>query len=625
MLLSFQKLGIKHENSKYIVDMRTLKIASIINFTLLLLILVIINRTPSASFYEISIYEVYPWYFWFLIITTIFIGEMVLLKSSLLSEKSNNFWIIGFISILLTNMILLFMPFIRGYIIYGRGDVLTHIGSINDICRVSSIGTNNFYPLDHILTVSLCYITNIKVEKAVNLIPPLFSIFYMGSVYILSRSIFEEKSEIIFTLAISSILLFSKNNLIFAPNVQSFLLFPFILYILFKSRSYKKTMEFSILLIIIIFCAVFFHPMTTIFLVITLLTIELSRIFVKKVYKKRITEWLNFQEKSMFNILFIILIIFFLWYFSFSLICKCFNTVINWFFFEIGSSEAGKYTTLISNTSPSILDIVQIILNMYGQVIILGTLFVIFSLYFFNAERKKKDNQKLKIYHLYFCIISIVFIVISALVFFNNFIIEFGRVSKYDIFFTSIFVAISYGLTYNRLKESKNSSSSKKIIYVSLCFVFILLIYFSIFNLYISPRIKSVNEQVTEDEIKGMASFYNHRNQGMLIQEIGISQERFHDLIFGTSVPSKNVRYGLDTLPIDHFGYTNDTNYGNYYDSSRYLLVSSSGRNLYPELYPKYEKYWRFTPEDFYNLEKDTSVLRIYDNPTLNIYLVKKI
>lgn len=129
------------------------------------------------------------------------------------------------------------------------------------------------------------------------------------------------------------------------------------------------------------------------------------------------------------------------------------------------------------------------------------------------------------------------------------------------------------------------------------------------------------NQQVTENEIIGMTWFFDHRNENMLIQEIGLSQFRFHNAIYGRHAPVKNIWYE-NTRPIDHFDYTNQTSFGDYDEDIKYMLVTTLGRITYPELYPNYKKQWRFTPDDFHMLENDKTVLRIYDNSNLNVYFI---
>jgi hypothetical protein len=611
--------GIKSDFIKSNDENKVIKIVAIIAFTFIISALTIIAKTSPASGYEISIYDAYPWYFWVFIITSIFMGQIILLKSTLSSDKNDKHWVFGFLAILTTNIILLFMPFIRGYAIYGRGDVFSHVGHVKDIFRTTSIGTDNFYPLDHVLTASLSYITGINVEHAVNIIPPIFSLFYIISIYFLAKQIFERKGEVLFVLAFASILLFSNGNLIFAPSVQSFFLLPFVLYLYFKSRDSRNPVEFGILLIISLFFIVFFHPMTTLFLILVFLILEFCLFIHKNINKKQGFELPKLQKRGSFNVILISFITFFIWYFSFSAITGMFRRVLNWLIYEIGKSGLETYSELIARIQPDFFDLIEGILNTFGQIIILGFLSFIFSIYIFNIWRRHTGEQKLKFYHIFFSTGSLIFIILSIIFFFNAFIIGFGRVSKYTFFSSSVFVALSFYLLFEKSEFSFNKQRFKSI---SLCIILILLLFFSTFNLYPSPITKSTNQQVTETEINGMTWFFDHRNEEMVIQEIGLSQSRFHDALFGKAIPRKNIRHGEVTRPVDHFSYIDKTSLGDYYEDQRYLLISVLGRILYPELIPKYEESWRFTADDFCMLEKDNTVLRIYDNGNVNIYFV---
>jgi hypothetical protein len=61
----------------------------------------------------------------------------------------------------------------------------------------------------------------------------------------------------------------------------------------------------------------------------------------------------------------------------------------------------------------------------------------------------------------------------------------------------------------------------------------------------------------------------------------------------------------------------NDT----YSFHDRYFLVNKLGRELYPKLFPDLEEYWRYNPSDFYKLEQDITVSKVYSGGDLDIYL----
>jgi hypothetical protein len=52
-------------------------------------------------------------------------------------------------------------------------------------------------------------------------------------------------------------------------------------------------------------------------------------------------------------------------------------------------------------------------------------------------------------------------------------------------------------------------------------------------------------------------------------------------------------------------------------------MVNRLGEETYPKQFPGYEEYWRFTPDDFAQLDDDRSVSLIYDNGEVRTYHVR--
>ena len=122
-----------------------------------------------------------------------------------------------------------------------------------------------------------------------------------------------------------------------------------------------------------------------------------------------------------------------------------------------------------------------------------------------------------------------------------------------------------------------------------------------------------------------METFFQNRNDKIPIMEFGISQERFHNVIYNTEAIRTNIAYEIKTVPPDHFGYENYTSFGNYNKNPTYFLLNDIGRNFYSYVYPEYRDKWRFTQDDFSRLEEDSGVQIIYRNGNLDIYLTKSI
>lgn len=274
---------------------------------LILISCIIILITPSAANYEFSLYDVYPFYFWLALIASIVTGSSILLINGLGNEQENNHWILGILIIFLADSILLFMPFIRGYLNFGSGDVLTHIGWMKDIIHKGYVGHSNMYPIDHILGVILHFFTGLSLQQITMIIPALFSLFFIISFYLLSTLIFSKQSECLFLLLFASILMFGNSQMAFAPNAQAFMLLPFLLYLLFKSNISDEKRIFSFLLILICTLLVYFHPLITVIMISILLLLKiLSWILKKKDIK-------DTYGKNLNKLIFLLIILFFSW------------------------------------------------------------------------------------------------------------------------------------------------------------------------------------------------------------------------------------------------------------------------------------------------------------------------
>ena len=111
--------------------------------------------TPPADGYEMSIYAAFPWYFWALLIASVLVGQLIVLRAGVTADKDGSDWWFGVLLVLLSNALLLFLPYARGYPYFERADVLTHLGHIRTIQTTGMIGPENIYPNIHQLVLAL--------------------------------------------------------------------------------------------------------------------------------------------------------------------------------------------------------------------------------------------------------------------------------------------------------------------------------------------------------------------------------------------------------------------------------------------------------------------------------------
>ncbi len=185
----------------------------------------------------------------------------------------------------------------QGYYIYGSG-LLTHIGYMNDILQTSSI-LSNPYPVDHILGVIIHLFCGFAYKVAF-FIPPFFSFFYIFSMYLVGKTIFQNKMELIIFVTLSSILIFGNLELAFTPNSQAFLLTSLILYLTFKIYYDTNNKKYHILLILLCFLIVFYHPLVTLMIILILCLMHITQYILEK-YNKKIFKKVNFTYTIFFT------------------------------------------------------------------------------------------------------------------------------------------------------------------------------------------------------------------------------------------------------------------------------------------------------------------------------------
>lgn len=608
------------------------KSLAIIAFSFIIFSLIIILITPSAVIYEISIYNVYPWYFWFFILTAIFLGQLIIFKNVFYgeSEKKYNGWLLGLIPILVPIIILILLPIIRGYPTYNTGDHFFQIGEIKDIIQFGNIGQDVFYPNLHILTASLILITGDSIINFVNFIPRFFFFLLPITMYLFYRIIFKNKNEMKIALLLGgSFLFFGTWFMDLFPFYQSFSLMPIIVYLYFKREKLKDTISFSLMFIIIVTSFIFYHPLNSLFLIFIFLFLAIIFYLPQKIKFLKLTEVPEklLKEKSL-NIVFFSILLFFIWYFSFSSIVGYFYKVSRSIFFGPTGSIFQSEIAIFNSYSPSILDTIKVIAYTYGSFLIVGLLSVFALTYIFIKWFRNKGNIYIRFCFIFSGIIFLFFSILSAGAIFSDFIVDLPRFMTWLTIFSIILIVI---ICYSLLSGFEQTNIiykpfKKLVITIAMCTFFISITYLSLFTFYPSPIIGSgyVNPQVTKMEWKGSEWFQEHNDKQILTNEIGITIWRYYYAIYGLKKSQIILPTGEGSKPPpDHFSYNNKTFLGESFNESRYLIITYLGRIRYPESYPNYRNLWRFTPDDFDQLQNDNTVNRFYDNGGFETYLVR--
>lgn len=582
----------------------SVKAQIILSSIVICLILFILITNSRVQGYEISLYDEYPFTFWMLIVSVIFANQLVLFLISKRRLCRNS--ISAFIAIILFNFILLLIPFIRGYIIYGSGDPTSHMGYMLDIIQTGYIGENK-YPMDHILGVITSQITNFRINIPMLLYPAAFYILFIMSVFLIFRIVLDDLYSMMIGMTIAPLLLFGHGNIAFTPNAQANYYAMFIFYLYLSRFLRKNIIQYEFLLVISIIMITFFHP---------LVCILVAAIFGITDLVYYLSNKLNIQHDIYFKnsryLVSITLCIFFIWQSYAYIFFRSFIKIFQWLQGEAMQSSFEKYSGLISETHPSIVYLMISFLYVYGVYFTLIALALISIAIIINASRYK---------NIYFLICASSFVCFLLFFIVSKFIVGgtgFERIGHWAVLFSIFLVPMGFGYLFNKAKLPLHF---KKIFSVIFILIILSLTYLSVFTIFMSPLTKNFGQHVTDSQIVGSKTFLEIKEEKTPVLESGISVLRMKDALYGRSKKVNSLIVPKISLP-DHFGYLINNHFENTYGNPIYFILSTRGRIGSQKIYPEFPRNWRFNQSDFNKLENDISVSKVYSNKELDIFLI---
>jgi len=609
---------------------RTMKIISIICFAFILIALFVIAKSPPASGYEISIYDAYPWYFWFFHVASIAGGIGILVHQAFAKEKSN-WWVAGLSIIIIANTIFLLLPEFRGYAFYGRGDTPTHLGRIRDILNTGHVGESNFYLIEHILGASLIRVAGVSLENITSLFFVLFSGIYIANMYLLAKSAGKHSGQALLTIAFASPLIYSFFHVNIHPNIFSLFMVPCLLSLYHKRELHSSNrLENTIVLLLFAFFITFFHPVTTLFVIIIFFTFGLAYVLYSRFLNHGSFEHGQYGiiGKNFFGVSLIMFITFFMWYFSYVSICQSFKRVADWLFYQIGKPLITAQLEPLAEAELTPFQTFELFVNRYGAIFLL--LFVSSLSLIYVLKRNLSKNQDSEPVTFTYSVQFLIALFIGAIMLFGYFA-EYNpvRVARLPLFMGTILSGlVIYDFIAGHAKNNPNrkSKSRQRLIFIVVIgIVIIAMAALSLGSVYDSPRTCKSNSQVTWMEVVGTKWFERSKSLDIpVIVNSAQSLRRFEDYNFGIdSSPITRAKIDRKRLP-SHFGYVGNNTIAKALDfQDRYMALFKLDK-VVPLFFPENvrPKVYQWTTEDFKRLRIDSYTAQIYDNGEFEVWRV---
>jgi hypothetical protein len=615
---------------------RTLRALTLVGVSLLLGAVAVVVTEPSPNQYEISIYSAYPGYFWLLVTGAMLAGALVLVGSvrrvtvgdgtvssraastgdshprrrptgsrASVPTSAAGTWVFGLLLMVMTSVLLLLLPLVRGYVLYGRTDPLSHVGYVRDIASSGDFG-GNIYPPMHLLTMAVADATGLEVTTVGLLLPVVFSGLYFGGMYYVLLYLFDSRARILYGLPFALLPVLGRAHVGFRPYDLSLLLIPVLFYLFFKSQR-TPTPYTRATFVLVLVALLLYHPLTALFLV-GVFTLYYAARYVPSVQDQYATPT-HFAS--------IAAVLFVAWYSNFTSILVRFDSIYRTLFGSAeGSPPVQSYTETTERASPALIDILQTATFLYGvdlALFVLGFVFLGLALWLFVRGRYALDRYVLALSATLF-----VFSVGGLSFLMLDIKVPHDRPFQLAKIAGVILVGQGFYLLLHRVDWVRRRASLETTIRVALLGTLVLLVALTTLSLFPSPLGSASNPQVTEMEMAGAEWTADHGDTDNAISGVGISHRRFHHALYGTSNSSS---FRIAIAPA-HFNYTEHDYVGESYAADTYLTLSRQGRIVYPRVFPDYRSNWRFTPEEFARLDRDHSAARVYDSGAYDQYKV---
>jgi len=589
---------------------RIITIIAAICFVLLAVAVLLAWKSPSTG-YEASIYWATPHLFWVFLLLAL-IGGISIIVHQVYTQgyQSSHLWMVGLLLIILSSGVMLALPAIRGYALYGRGDPSSHLGWIQDITLIGHFDRDLFYPVLHTYTAAFSFICDIEPVWLHKYLPACFGMLYIPFMYLFASSILSHKGQVILaTLAAAT---FQVPVAYFTPDNLSTLFLPLALFSLVRSSiGAKSKAQYSLLFVIMLLLFAPFHPVSAGVLLLITLTLWIPRRLLAP------RSYLPGQSSFRFNaaattLMFVWIIT---WISSFYIWGSAIRN-IHRLVTEGGTTYLGVLLGQIEHASRYGYSVAEQFFKAFG-----GTLlYVLLALISLPLLRKKLATEP-KNMHLVSLYAPLGALAIATLLFyFLRLAFGPGRLVKYGVMLCTPFVGL---ILYELLVKARQYLPK-----LCLGAVIIIITLTSVSGglyMYRSPYRLEENDQTTYQRIEGTDWFLKYKDREAATSGFyTFGPRRFAEFLLPAVERElrEDIRWGrLEIEPPYHFGYDAYQTLGESYPEDAYLAITQLDKAIYSEVYPKMASI-RFEPQDFERLEHDHSLDKFYSNGEFEIWWV---
>ena len=573
--------------------------------------------------------------FWVLTIAVSVLSSTLLIVLAARQIKSS-WWVSGLLGIISVNLLLQSLPMLHGYPVADRADSMNHIGYARDIIATGGLTNLDFYPAQHILQVAIEIIGDLTSGQALSYISVLFGVLWpLGPILAAAALAGDVRAGYLGAVFAAPFVLLGYHRDP-VPSALSAMLIPVVLaiYLRRNAPTASERVGTVIVQIILAFFIVYYHPVTTVYLIAVLGGFEVAAFFYSRL-KRRLRLEVTPADKyaPAWGLLAIMGVTFVIWYFSFSPIQNGIGEMVH---FILGAhdrqSALGEAIGQVQIASLPILELAKIAINQFGVTCaMVGLALVFLAVLVYHAIRRRQLPSRM---HFAFLGAFLVAAVVMATMFLVS------SAERYPVRLMRILAILSvcavpwfgWEMFFKRPESPYWPVFGPRLRMAGIVLVSLsgfILTGMSQLNLYPNPRNGQPNEQVTYSDLSGMS---------------WLIQNRAGDYVQAAIVPEYVPRYRAYFL-----GYAGQEYLGplwwlddiwlptHFYGSSlmcmaqiapgqtTYMALSDTGR-IAPLRFPVSVRHMAhlYLPADWQVLAGDRTVSKLYDNGGFEIWMTNK-
>lgn len=574
--------------------------------------LVILMRTPLSNGYEISIYSVYPWYFWLSLV----IGQIISICIIVLSiEHYTKYWKYGLVAIFINYAIILFLPTIRGYFLFATPgyDVFFHLSEMNYIYDTGHLSEKLIYPITHLFIISLDLFSGRPQIIHFNFVAALFSYIYILFFYVFGRETLKDHMGSMFTLAFAIPLMFSFLHHAFIPFFFALCFFPLLLYCIYKRNSLKHRFNFTFLTLVLSLLIVFFHPLISIMFIIALVGFYLFNLFTYRYFE---------SPKQYFNtitLLGLTGVSLLAWYLNYQSVLNTVKNVVD-AIFETGQSTIVDYQlNAVESSNVDLSTLIELFIRAYGTI----SIYLVVAFCGLIITIIKISNGRVKQYEMMYGVQFVISVLFAVLIFFvTSVVFEPIRAASFTIVIATAFCAM---VLYNIYKNI-SSNTWRKLLLACIILIICSVNIIGIFNIYEGPWRGLPSSHMPHMNAYGLDWYIGHNNNSIpLISNFNSIKK--YERYYYSKIPGKGWSESIiiDNFIPSHFGYeTNNTLSKSFNNNKRYMATFELIKQLqFAVIESEREKYPQYTEDDYNMLNDDPTVHKIYTNREFQVWVIE--